>query len=124
MSPEIAVPRYEGIRWTNQSVLGLAGTDNPVAVIEKRARELVLRAFDAGWVGPPFNPLGIADYLQIPVEANAEVPDARTIATESGLKIQFNPNQRRERVRFSIAHEIANTLFPDVAEAVRHRGGT
>jgi O-acetyl-ADP-ribose deacetylase (regulator of RNase III) len=29
----------------------------------------------------------------------------------------------RERVRFSIAHEIAHSLFEDVADEVRHRGG-
>src|SRR5258708_2928384 len=72
----------------------------------------------------PFNPLAIADVLQIPVEANSEVQDARIMSSESGLKIQFNPTQARERVRFSIAHEIAHTLFPDVAEEVRNRGGT
>ena len=38
-------------------------------------------------------------------------------------KFLFNPTQPRERVRFSIAHEIAHTLFPDVADTVRHRGG-
>ena len=113
----------DGIQWTNKSVLSFAGNENPVALIQQKARELVLRAIDAGWKGPPFNPLALADLLNIPVEPNADVPDARTIATKSGLKIHFNPTQARERVRFSIAHEIAHTLFPDVADEVRHRGG-
>jgi hypothetical protein len=75
------------------------------------ARELVLRARDRGWQGPQFNPIAIAELLKIPVEATADVADARTVATTQGLRIQFNPTQPRERVRFSIAHEIAHTLF-------------
>lgn len=113
----------EGINWTNRSVLDLAHREDPVAVIERKARDLVLQARDSGWQGPPFNPLVIADLLKIRVEANADIPDARTISTNAGLKIQFNPTQARERVRFSIAHEIAHTLFPDVADETRHRGG-
>lgn len=112
-----------GIQWTNTSVLRLAGGDDPVAVIERKARELVLKARDSGWDGPPFNPIAIADLLKIPVEANGDIADARTVPGSGGLKIEFNPTQARERVRFSIAHEIAHTLFPDVADAVRHRAG-
>jgi O-acetyl-ADP-ribose deacetylase (regulator of RNase III) len=67
--------------------------------------------------------LAIADVLKIPVEANSEVADARTVAADVGVKIEFNPTRPRERVRFSIAHEIAHTLFSDVAERTRHRGG-
>ena len=116
--------RSEGIQWTNRSVLGLAKGEDPIAVIERKARDLVLRARDAGWRGPPFNPTAIADLLNISVEANANVADAQIIPTDAGLRIQFNPTQARERVRFSIAHELAHTLFPDVADEVRHRGGT
>jgi O-acetyl-ADP-ribose deacetylase (regulator of RNase III) len=114
----------DGIQWTHKSVVRMAEGDDPVAAIERKARELVLRARDAGWQGPPFSPIAIADLLRIPVEANADIADASTIPTAAGVKIQFNPTQPRERVRFSIAHEIAHTLFPDVAEEVRHRGGS
>jgi O-acetyl-ADP-ribose deacetylase (regulator of RNase III) len=111
------------IRWTNTSVRKFAGDGDPIALVEAKARELVLKAFDAGWIGPPYNPLHIADLLKIPVEPNSEVSDARTIATSGRVKIEFNPTRPRERVRFSIAHEIAHTLFSDVAEQTRHRSG-
>jgi O-acetyl-ADP-ribose deacetylase (regulator of RNase III) len=52
-----------------------------------------------------------------------DVADARTVATDTAIRIEFNPTRPRERVRFSIAHEIAHTLFSDVAEQTRHRGG-
>lgn len=109
--------------WTNKSVLKFAGNTDPVGLIEAKARELVLRARDAGWSGPPYNPVAIADLLKIPVEANNEVADARTVPSGAGVKIEFNPTRPRERVRFSVAHEVAHTLFSDVAEQTRHRGG-
>ena len=112
------------ILWTNRSVRTFAGNSDPIGLIEAKARELVLRARDAGWSGPPYNPVAIADLLKIPVEANGEVADARTVPAGAGMKIEFNPTRPRERVRFSIAHEIAHSLFPDAAEQPRHRGGT
>jgi O-acetyl-ADP-ribose deacetylase (regulator of RNase III) len=118
------VPPSSRISWTNKSVLRFAGKSDPIGLIEEKARELVLRARDAGWSGPPYNPIAIADLLKIPVEASGDVADARTVATDSGVRIEFNPTRPRERVRFSIAHEIAHTLFSDVAEQTRHRGGS
>lgn len=111
------------IDWTNASVLRFAGNRDPVEAIEEAARAEVLAALDAGWKGPPFNPIALADIRGIPVEANADVRDARTVTAGDRLWIQFNPTQPRERVRFSIAHEVAHTLFDDAAEADRHRGG-
>ena len=51
-------------RWTNKSVLALAGEEDPISVIERKARDLVLLARDKGWKGPPFNPIFIADLLK------------------------------------------------------------
>jgi hypothetical protein len=44
------------MRWTNQSVIRFAGNEDPVALIERKARDLVLNARDAGWSGPPSTP--------------------------------------------------------------------
>jgi Zn-dependent peptidase ImmA (M78 family)/O-acetyl-ADP-ribose deacetylase (regulator of RNase III) len=120
---EMTLVQSGAMRWTNQSVVRFAGNQDPVALIERKTRDLVLNARDAGWQGPPFNPLAIAKLLNIPAEANGDVIDARTVEDDKGLRIQFNPTQPRERLRFSIAHEIAHTLFPDVGEQPRHRGG-
>ena len=113
------------INWTNTSVRAFAKNADPLAAIEEAARTLVLKAREKGWEGPPFNPLYIAEMLevQVQIEANSSVADARLVATESGPKIEFNPQQPRERVRFSIAHEIAHLLFPDWSEQIRNRGG-
>lgn len=117
------MPSTPLINWTNASVRAFAKNEDPRVAIEKAARELVLKAREKGWEGPPFNPLHIAEMLGIQIEANSRVADARLLATDTGPKIQFNPQQPRERVRFSIAHEIAHLLFPDWSEQIRNRGG-
>lgn len=109
--------------WTHPSVKAFAKNADPLTAIEDAARKLVLKARENGWKGPPYNPLYIAEMLKVKIEANASIADARLLATETGPKIEFNPQQPRERVRFSIAHEIAHLLFPDWSEQIRNRGG-
>ncbi|MEL6954989.1 MAG: ImmA/IrrE family metallo-endopeptidase [Pseudomonadota bacterium] len=111
------------IQWTNASVRAFARGNDPLLAIEEAARSLVLKARERGWEGPPFNPLQIAEMLEVQIEANSNVADARLISTDKGPKIEFNPRQPRERVRFSIAHEIAHLLFPDWSDQIRNRGG-
>ena len=48
--------------------------------------------------------------------------DARTLpGPAGGVRIEFNPNRPSARVRYSIAHEIAHTLFPDCRDQIRQR---
>ena len=95
---------------------------DPVEAIIRRVRDTVLRAFDAGWTGPPFDPLKLADLLKIEVVPRADVPDAQTVPVGAErARIEFNPNRPRGRVRYSIAHELAHTLFPDCTEQLRRR---
>lgn len=109
--------------WTNPSILQFAGKSDPIDLITRRAREVVMGAMQAGWQGPPFDPFKLADILQIPTLPREDVLDARIIPSGSQrLLIEFNPNRPRGRVRFSISHEIAHTLFPDCFEAARNRG--
>jgi O-acetyl-ADP-ribose deacetylase (regulator of RNase III) len=109
--------------WTNASVLRFAGDADPVAAVVDRARQVVLHALDEGWAGPPFDPLALAELLKLEVTPREDVRDARTLAAPNGrLRVEYNPNRSRGRVRYSIAHEIAHTLFEDCADRVRHRG--
>jgi len=97
--------------------------EDAVMAIVDRARETVLRAADAGWSGPPFDPLQLADILGIPTRPRVDILDARTVphACKARVLIEYNPNRPRGRMRYSIAHEIAHTFFPDCAEQVRYR---
>ena len=95
---------------------------NPVEAMENRARELVLRAMESGWTGPPFDPIKLAELLDIKVTASGEVSDARTLSHGGkALHIEYNPNRPRGRIRFSIAHEIAHSFFADCHEKIRYR---
>ena len=110
-------------RWTNRSVAVMAGDSDPVDAISEKARRLVLDALDNGWRGPPFDPFLLAKYCRIEVVAKTGVRDARTVPVGRGqrFRIEFNPTRPAARVRYSVAHEIAHTLFADCAAHVRHR---
>jgi O-acetyl-ADP-ribose deacetylase (regulator of RNase III) len=111
--------------WTNPSVrklLEATKASDPIDAITERARRVVLGAIDAGWSGPPFDPLRLADHLGLRVLPRDDVRDARTVPDVGvSSRIEFNPNRPRGRVRYSIAHEIAHTFFPDCAEQIRNR---
>ena len=108
--------------WNHPSVLALAGDGNPLETITEMARNVVAKAFDQGWSGPPFDPFELAALQRISVAARHDVLDARIVAANRrGFRIEYNPSRPRARLRYSIAHEIAHTLFPDCADQVRNR---
>jgi Zn-dependent peptidase ImmA (M78 family)/O-acetyl-ADP-ribose deacetylase (regulator of RNase III) len=112
------------ITWTHPSVVRLieAGiTDDPLTWIERRSREVALAAMEEGWTGPPYDSFMLADALGIEVVARQDLDDARLVAIEGRPRIEFNPQRRSARVRFSIAHEIGHWLFEDYAERTRYR---
>lgn len=110
--------------WTNHSVLAFSAGADPVATMETKARELALQAMDQGWSGPPFDPLALAKWRGMMLEARGDIPDARLVPSEQDkLVLEYNPMRPRGRLRFSIAHEVAHSLFADCADRVRHRGG-
>jgi O-acetyl-ADP-ribose deacetylase (regulator of RNase III) len=110
------------IPWTNESVLAMASGRDPLEAVVLKARQSVFRAIEAGWSGPPYDPFALAEFLRIPVEPRQDVIDARTICTGEGkFRIEFNPDRSPARINFSVAHEIAHTLFPDCGEAIRNR---
>lgn len=110
------------IRWTHPSVIAFAQGLDPVEAITNRARDVAMEAMGRGWSGPPFDPIALAEILGIETLAREDVRDARTVPNAEGSpQIEYNPTRPRGRVRYSLAHEIAHTLFPDWAEQVRHR---
>ena len=113
-------------QWTNGSVRAFAGESDPVGVMEEKARELVLNAMDDGWVGPPYDLMSLARWRGIDVKANGDIADARIIpkSSDEGFVLEYNPGRPRGRLRFSIAHEIAHTLFADCADKIRHRNAS
>jgi Zn-dependent peptidase ImmA (M78 family)/O-acetyl-ADP-ribose deacetylase (regulator of RNase III) len=112
------------ITWTNPSVLAMLADQphgDPQATIERRAREVALTAMEEGWSGPPYDPFELADALGIELVARQDLDDARLVSVDDRPRIEFNPARPLARARFSIAHEIGHSLFPDYAERVRYR---
>jgi len=126
--------------WTNPSVRALAGDADPLAVVIERARKLLLAAIDHGLTGPPIDPFELAELAGLQLRPHADVVDAQIVladgeesktsgplsgllASEAPLAIEYNPTRPRGRLKYSVAHEISHALFPDVAEAARHRTG-
>lgn len=111
--------------WRHKSVLKLikeSNNNDPIAEIRNRARDLVLKALEKGWSGPPFNATQLSSFLGIEILPNDSVLDARLIS-KGGQKmlIEYNPFQKPTRINFSVAHEIAHTLFSDFKEGIRNR---
>ena len=98
---------------------------DPIEAIVGLARRMVLDAMDGGWTGPPYDPALLARLKGIALVPNEDIPDARMIPAGAGGRarqtIEYNPNRPRARIRFSLAHELAHTLFPDHAERIRNR---
>lgn len=111
--------------WKHKSVVRLmeeSECDNPILEIRNRARKTVLVALENGWQGPPFNAIELAKLLKYEISPNDSIYDARTIAQKKETYlIEYNPFQKPTRMNFSIAHEIAHTLFSDCHEQIRNR---
>ena len=51
-----------------------------------------------------------------------DVREAETIPNDQGKpRIEYHPTRPKGRLRYSLAHEIAHTIFPDWADRVRKR---
>ena len=111
--------------WRHRSVLKLieeSQNSDPIDEIRNRARNLVLKALEKGWAGPPFNATQLSTLLGIDILPNDSVLDARLIS-KGGQKtvIEYNPFQKPTRINFSVAHEIAHTFFSDFKDEIRNR---
>ncbi len=108
--------------WTHPSVLRFAGDRDPIEEVVSQASRITLAAIQAGWSGPPFDPFQLADHLRVRLAPREDVSDARIVQQPKGeLQIEYNPNRPKARVRYSIAHDLAHSIFPDCGEMTRHR---
>lgn len=108
--------------WTHPSIITVTKDGDPVYTIIEKAREISYKAYQQGWSGPPYDPFDLAELLKIPITLSDKVLDARVVPRGSkGFNIEVNPNRPQGRLRFSVAHEIAHTLFPDCNEYIRER---
>lgn len=109
-------------QWTNKSVLVFAAGSDPIESMIQRAKAEVQQAMQRGWKGPPFDPFELAKHMGIALSPRSDIIDARVLPVGAErFKVEYNPERPRGRMRFSVAHEIAHTLFPDCKETSRNR---
>jgi len=96
--------------------------ENARDVIRRKARGIVAKHRNL-WTGPPFCPFSLADLEGIIVEqATCDIrSDGRIFSKGKKVYIQYAEGQSHERVRFTICHELAHTLFPDCYTRERRR---
>jgi Zn-dependent peptidase ImmA (M78 family) len=109
--------------WSNESVLEFSRGVDPIAAILELAQKTALEALEKGWSGPPFDPFELAKIRDIVVVPKEDVSEARLSTRAGRAVVEYNPLRPMTRIRYSVAHEIAHTLFADFAKTIRHRRG-
>lgn len=92
-----------------------------MAAIRRRARDLVARASALGWDGPPFDVGELASLCGLRVSYESELRPDQDACVMPGL-VLLNPAKPRVRQRYSLAHEVGHTLFPDYAAELKRAG--
>lgn len=110
-----------GTHWTSNSVRAFARGADPIERAQGVAAELRTLASTHGLDGPPVDVVRLAELAGVELRPSDTLADARTVVVDGRLFIEYNPSRPRGRLRFSLAHELAHTTFPDVAEKARYR---
>lgn len=104
-----------------RQLLASTGSGDPASAIRERARALVRDATALGWQGPPFSMFELASARGLKVVQAADLTDDQDACVVPG-RVFLNQRKPAVRQRYSLAHEIAHTLFPDY-EVELHRAG-
>ena len=97
-------------------------SQDPEEIIRHLARNEIADARNYGLNGPPFDPQILASIVGIQCEElkqliRSEDAELHPIGKRNtDLIIRYNPNKPKARQNFSIAHEIAHTLFPEYGD--------
>ena len=110
--------------YSNPSVLHLVElhrevSQDPEEIIRHLARNEITDARNYGLSGPPFDPRILASIMGIRHEESKQLTHSEDAELQpigkrdTDLIIRYNPDKPKTRQNFSIAHEIAHTLFPE-----------
>lgn len=104
-----------------RALLDVEGCEDPVAAIRRRARALVAEALEIGWEGPPFDMGELASLRGLKIAPSRHLRADQDACVTPG-HILLNAAKPPVRQRYSAAHEIGHTLFPDYEATVRTAG--
>lgn len=100
------------------ALLAVDGETDAIRAIRNRARALVAEARDAGWHGPPFDMIELASFRGLRVQGTWDLTDDQDACVTPGL-VLINARKPLVRRRYSLAHEVGHTLFPDYEAELR-----
>ena len=104
------------------SLLASTSKSDPEDAIRSSAREVVLAAMrDYGWSGPPFDLVALASLRGFKVTETTDLRSGQDACITPG-QILLNGNKPLVRRRYSLAHEIVHTLFPDYHAQLKEAG--
>lgn len=104
-----------------RALLEADGGDDPFAAIRRRARAVVTEALALGWEGPPFDMTELASFRGLSVSESTGLANDQDACVTPG-HVLVNAGKHRVRRRYSVAHEVGHTLFPDYEEELRRAG--
>lgn len=111
------VHRHPSIR----ALLDAEGCNDPYDAIRRRARALVAEALEIGWEGPPFDMSELASLRRLQVSTSTAFGDDQDACVMPG-RILVNARKPPVRQRYSVAHEVGHTLFPDYEKELQRVG--
>ena len=111
------LPSHPSIR----ALLEADGGNDPVAAIRGRARILVSEMTALGWEGPPFDMELLASYRRLKVSRSFNLSNDQDACVMPG-RVLVNARRPTVRQRYSVAHEVGHTLFPDYEASLRRVG--
>lgn len=113
-----SVPHLSVVELLKEALPGEVASD----IIRRKARAIINKHRGL-WKGPPFCPAALADMEGIIVEkAPCPIPShGRIFPINKQVYIQYADGLTEERVRFTICHELAHTLFDDCYKRERRR---
>lgn len=104
-----------------RALLEAEAEEDPFVAIRRRARALVAQAMELGWEGPPFDMTELASLRGLEVCPSSGFADDQDACVVPG-RVLVNARKHPVRQRYSVAHEVGHTLFPDYEEELRRHG--
>jgi hypothetical protein len=104
------------------ALLASTSQSDPEDAIRASARDLASTAIrDYAWSGPPFDLVALASLRGFKVKETTDLRSAQDACITPG-QILLNGNKPLVRRRYSLAHEIVHTLFPDYDAQLKEAG--